>query len=191
MSASWSKGKGIIHSAVWIYNGVRHLHSVKSPNACVSSSRVKRLWTLTLTLSQNWRGWKDPCMTSLPSSSQISASLMVGGSRAMGASLVWGKTCPLPQPGGQKGTGLVEKSEHSSLANFTSVKCGQASSPNPKCRAPWAGMTSPRQLGPYQGSCEARPRLQRAGPLGPRPRISLRGGSIMSTGGARSKGEPS
>lgn len=85
MSASWSKGKGIIHSAVWIYNGVRHLHSVKSPNACVSSSRVKRLWTLTLTLSQNWRGWKDPCMTSLPSSSQISASLMVGGSRAMGA----------------------------------------------------------------------------------------------------------
>lgn len=113
------------------------------------------------------------------------------GSRAMGASLVWGKTCPLPQPGGQKGTGLVEKSEHSSLANFTSVKCGQASSPHPKCRAPWAGMTSPRQLGPYQGSCEARPRLQRAGPLGPRPRISLRGGSIMSTGGARSKGEPS
>lgn len=68
MSASWSKGKGIIHSAVWIYNGVRHLHSVKSPNACISSSRVKRLLTLTLTLSQNWRGWKDPCMTSLPSS---------------------------------------------------------------------------------------------------------------------------
>lgn len=59
----------------------------------------------------------------------------------------------------------MEKSGHSSVANFRSVKCSQTSSPLPKHGVPWAGMSTPRQLGPCQGSWGARPRLQGAGLL--------------------------
>ena len=59
----------------------------------------------------------------------------------------------------------MEKSGHSSVANFRSVKCGRPSSPLPKHRVPWAGMSTPRQPGPCQGSWGARPRLQGAGLL--------------------------